>query len=944
MGTSRRAQPRRGSNAAGAFVVGGLLFLVVAGASGVVPPRFGQASELASQEAARVFRSDPQSTDEGARRFEGALLLSTPELEAAEPFVTLNRVTLTLPPAGAAGSVDGEFSIVLEIPGPVMYVNITGLGEAVGQAVGEAVSATTGVTAEQVERSGIEVPPEYDDCVFAWSIGGPLTGEGSTAFGGDGTVTTVVTGSGCEDTPVPGGQTTSVPSSWMATVDGEPLSGSIELVDEDGDVSELLFEATLAGPAESSGLVCPAVSGYEEGIGSGKILEAGSGDYQRALVCLYLSDGGGSFQISARWDWAEAPAGAGPTSCGLPPEENTRANGNRSGHLYSQRLAALVSWDESSPTGISRGEFATVATPLLLAAEALAVACPSGDSGGGAVITPVGGAAAGGGGGGDGDVIEGGGAFTDFVVGDDGFEVSREDAAAAAAAAAGVVVLTSLILVATSGAGGAETFTDALLDQLETGPPIGATVVDHPDFRQEGVPDAVVFDTDADGKADTIWTPAGGQVGPDTPIAEAVERLAEQPVAEAEPAVSEVAFDEGVMEGLEDALLGRGQRPPETHPGASGSSAELFDTDADGEFDTVHIDTEQDGVTDHVVRIPDESAPVAAEPEPVEEPEPALDEAEFEAGIMEGLEDSPMRRQRPPESGLMPGPEGLQEVKLFDTDADGEFDVAHIDRGADGSVDEVLGIGERSEAPSAEAAAPAEDQPPAEASADESEAAAASGVAPEAEGVAASGAAAAAAAAEAAPSGEAEAGEGEAAPPGPPPEMTAAELAELLRTSPKAKFLEEDDIKLLAGLVEDRRVEKVRIMPPFNKPIVKDVGAGWAKTDISLTNVSDTEGGVSLRLTGGVEIPVKVENGRVVLDVPDQMRRFTGAVDGYLEQLNKAFRTSGRQVEWIRKDDDSFIEIKTKLLDTSAGPPQGDGEWDSGEDPTDVPGGIGTTG
>jgi len=226
----------------GVIVLG--FFLIAPLVPGRASPA-GQASGVPS-EAGEPARPSHSQAAGGLRLFVGAALLSTPELEAAEPFITENNLVLTLPPAGEGGVAIGEFTIVLDIPGPVLYVSIAGLGAAVGEAIGESVSAATGATLDQVERSGIDVPPEYDDCVFSSSISGPLDGNGNETFAGEGTVTTVITGAGCEDTEValgPEGQTTVVPSTWTATVEGDRMSGSIDLFDDDGDVSTILFEA-----------------------------------------------------------------------------------------------------------------------------------------------------------------------------------------------------------------------------------------------------------------------------------------------------------------------------------------------------------------------------------------------------------------------------------------------------------------------------------------------------------------------------------------------------------------------------------------------------------------------------------------------------------------------------------------------------------------------------
>lgn len=124
--------------------------------------------------------------------------------------------------------------------------------------------------------------------------------------------------------------------------------------------------------------------------------------------------------------------------------------------------------------------------------------------------------------------------------------------------------------------------------------------------------------------------------------------------------------------------------------------------DERGEFEPLEHGTEAAFPSSEAEPSVDSSA---SEESPGVEAARPLDEAAFDERVMEGLEDVALGGQRPPESGLMPGPEGLQEVELFDTDADGEFDAAHIDRGGDGTVEEVLGFGDRSEAPP-EAVAP----------------------------------------------------------------------------------------------------------------------------------------------------------------------------------------------------------------------------------------------
>ena len=175
-----------------------------------------------------------------------------------------------------------------------------------------------------------------------------------------------------------------------------------------------------------------------------------------------------------------------------------------------------MSWSETASTGISHSEFAQLVAPLLPAAEALAVPCPSVDGGGaapGAVVPTTGG------GDGDGSAItrggDEGGAFTDFVLGEEGFEVTREEAAVAAAAATGVVALTTLILVLTNAAGtagaGAGTAGDAVADifvetrddapppdTIETqGPPPDVGDVD-PGVMDPAVMDPATRDLDAD--------------------------------------------------------------------------------------------------------------------------------------------------------------------------------------------------------------------------------------------------------------------------------------------------------------------------------------------------------------------------------------------------------------------------------------------------------------
>lgn len=231
-------------------------------------------------------------------------------------------------------------------------------------------------------------------------------------------------------------------------------------------------EEPTATPENTPGglLGCPGIAGFEIAIGSGEVRDAGAGNYQRYFACRYFDDDGNSgLQISARWDWAAAPAGSGPTSCGLPPLRDVLGSGNKYGYNYSPTKAALVSWQESNPTGLSHDQMSALAAPLLPAAEALAVPCPGGDADAG-----VGGAVATGGSGdtspdtsadssgttgtddgsvtGDGDAATAEGSdelspVADFILGEDGGEVSPSEAAGAAAAAAGLIGITSLILV-----------------------------------------------------------------------------------------------------------------------------------------------------------------------------------------------------------------------------------------------------------------------------------------------------------------------------------------------------------------------------------------------------------------------------------------------------------------------------------------------------------------
>ena len=175
----------------------------------------------------------------------------------------------------------------------------------------------------------------------------------------------------------------------------------------------------------------------------------------------------------------------------------------------------------------------------------------------------------------------------------------------------------------------------------------------------------------------------------------------------------------------------------------------------------------------------------------------------------------------------------------------------------------------------------------------------------------------------------------------PPGDMTATELANLIRTHPRAQLLEAEDIDALARLVEDPAVTQIEIAPPLGKPVIKDVGVGIVKTDINLTRFSNTESGVSFRLTGGITIPIGVEDGRIVLDVPERYRRFTGAVDGYLDQFNRAFADSGRRIASISKNEGSFLEITVEPVSNAR---IGDGEWDASQHPTDTPGSAGTSG
>jgi hypothetical protein len=811
-----------------ALVVSGvaLLWLSAATATAAAPSIVGPAA-----------RTGVPATDDGApRRFEGAILLSTPALAGAEPFITANRVVFTLPPAGEAGSAEGQFEVGIEIPGPVMYVNIAALAEAVGEAIGEQVSAASGVTLDQVERSGIEVPPEFDDCLFATALSGQLTGSGGEAFSGDGTVATVITGSGCEDTAASvgsSGQTTTQPASWSATVEGERMTGTITITDEDGATSELAFEASADGGAVGGTLACPTIAGYEVLFGGGRTLDAGSGDYQRAFVCDYGNGADGALHVSARWDWAEAPAGAEPTSCGLPPALTDRGGGTRDGYTYSQGRAALVGWEETGPTEFTVAELDALVAPLLPAAEALAVACPA--AGGGAVVTPAG-ATSSEDGGDLGGGSDGWNPFTDLLLGEGEIDFSRGEAAAAAGVAAGIVALTSLIhvLAAGSSAAGGSGFATA-------------------------TPASDAGSTSEDGTAG-----------------------------------EELDLGDAILEVLEDLPLG-GQRPPETIPTGFGTAAELFDTDADGEFDTAHIDVGVDGTIERVVRLPSEGAApeeaAADAPTPVEESEGAS----LEDALLEQLEEAP--------------PLGAREVIRVDADEDGRPDSVSFDTDDDGVADTIWVRGEgnvevpewmqeesrqisermaRAEAERTEATEAAAEAPMTGASTEE--AAAATAAQPE----------------------------DPAAMP-PPADLAAADLARLIRSHPRAQVLEAEDLDALARFIEDPEVTQIEILPPIGRAVVKDVGVGILRADLSLTGVTNTETGVSFRLTGGITVPVGVQDGRVVLDLPESYRRFTGVADGYLEQINRAFAESGRRITSIRQNEDSFLEITAEQLGQDGG-------------------------
>ena len=955
------SQSRRGlaSSERAALLVALLSVTLVALAASMVAPSRSSARVLTH--GADLGVAEFQSSD-GPRHYEGAVQLVESDLGEIEPYITRNRVTLTLPPEGEDGAVEGEFEISLEIPGPVLYVQIAELAAEVGAAIGESVNPLSGLTADQVEESGIEVPPGFDDCVVRSSISGSLPSASATTLGGETSITTAITGPGCEDTEAtlpPGGQTTVASGSWTAILTGDRISGSVELVEEDGDTSQFFFAATLG--ASSGSLACPSVEGFEEGIGSGDVLDAGNGDYQRALICRYLSDDGGSFQLSARWDWADPPAGAEPTSCGLPQITDTLGSGNLYGYTYSQSAAALVSWTETSPTGLSHGEFASLAAPLLPPAEALAIACLSSDGGGGAVVAPAGSVASDDG---DGGGDAGGNPFTDFVLGDGGsLEVEPEEAAAAAAVGAGMVALTSLVLVLANGTGtGAagvtaeEAITDALLDGLETGPPIGATVLGEIDEDGDAIPDAMAIDTDEDGQVDTAWTPETGRIDPDTPLSEALAGAtgtpavarapepptAEPPTEEPPPTAEEMlpgSADE-LLEGLEDLPLG-GQRPPETIPGGFGSSAEMFDTDADGEFDTVHIDAEQDGVIDAVIPMPVEGAvPPEAASDAGQDGRAGADDTTAESDLADDVMD--LLDDAPPVGATVVGQEDFNQdnrpdITGFDVDEDGILDTAWTPEGGRADLDDDL-VEVAREAQSAGTAADleAESALPAGTPTDELEA---DGSSPEPatsqpEPVQPEPVAEEPATEPAEPTADAV--------PTAPGEMNAGELANLVRTHPRAQVLQQQDLDALARLIEDPTAREVEIIPPVGGPVIKDVGVGFLKTDINLTRVTNTDTGVRFRLTGGIEVPVGVEDGRLVLDVPERYSRFTGAADGYLEQLNRAFEESGRQIESISMTDESFLKISTEPR--SAAPDPDTGSWQSGHDDTDLDVGIGTTG
>lgn len=442
MSPTRRSRTDFGSTEFGALAALVVLFFAVAAISLATSSRVGSAGELPQMSG---VSSGHFQASEDQRVFTGELVVAREDMLELVPYLRANRVELTLPAEGAVGPVEGEFRLEFTIPGPVMYVAFTELAEEIGSAIAESVAGP--LTVDDIEEAGIEVPPEWDDCVIGTSVRGDLNGTLDVTIGGDGDGTIAFTGEGCEDTEatIGGGVTTEQAVSWTATLSGDLITGTIVLVDEFGDRSEFAFEATL-GEAPS-GLACPSVDGYEEGFGSGDILAAG--DRQLALICRYLSEEGGSFQLSARWDFEEGPADQA-AACGLPRLEDTLDSGNIYGYIYSPAQAAHVSWSETSPTGLSHGQLGALVAPLLPAAEAQAVACPSAATsvgGGGGSVTS--------GDLGPSDTVGGGdepNGFTDFLLGDGGdFEVTPEEAAIAAAAATGAIALTTLVTVLLSG-------------------------------------------------------------------------------------------------------------------------------------------------------------------------------------------------------------------------------------------------------------------------------------------------------------------------------------------------------------------------------------------------------------------------------------------------------------------------------------------------------------
>lgn len=146
--------------------------------------------------------------------------------------------------------------------------------------------------------------------------------------------------------------------------------------------------------------------------------------------------------------------------------------------------------------------------------------------------------------------------------------------------------------------------------------------------------------------------------------------------------------------------------------------------------------------------------------------------------------------------------------------------------------------------------------------------------------------------------------------------MTAPELADRLRSDPRAQVLEKEDLDALARLIEDPATQQVAIAPPVGKAVIKGVGVGFLKIDINLREVTNTDSGVACRLTGGITVAVGLDNGRVVLDLPSRYARLGSAADGYIEQINEAFADGGRRIASIHMNEDSLLEIKTEPLST----------------------------